>query len=210
MLMHYELKPNQRVYFAKPIGMEGPIKIGCSTMPTTRLLSLMSWCPFPLELLVAIPGGYRMESDIHDCFADAHRHNEWFSPSPDLMKAIGRLKAGEPIEEVIPLGTKKGAMSAQRSRANRHRRTPEMRRQMSYSMRMSWANQKLGIERTIPEDVRQIMSAWTTYRGDKVVPSPEQFARLDEFLANPGAHAVPSGLKRLVPAEPAPPSQEVA
>jgi hypothetical protein len=211
MLTHYDQKPNQRVYFAKPIGMDGPIKIGCSTMPTTRLLTLMSWCPFPLELLAVIKGGYRMEADIHDCFAEAHRHNEWFDPSPDLVRAIERLKAGEPVEAVIPLGTKQGAMSAQRHRVNRHSRTPETRRKMSYSLRMSHVSRRLYKDNMCaPEDVALIMDAWTSYRNpERRIPTPEEFARLDEFLASPKDHAVPQHI-RWPQHYPPPTSQEVA
>lgn len=43
------------VYFVKPVGMDGPIKIGCTTTPAARIESLTIWSPFPLEVLVTIP-----------------------------------------------------------------------------------------------------------------------------------------------------------
>ena len=42
------------VYFIKPIGMDGPIKIGCSVSPDRRRETLEWWCPFPLEILAEI------------------------------------------------------------------------------------------------------------------------------------------------------------
>lgn len=37
---------NTHVYFIKPIGMDGPIKIGCSDKPARRLITLAAWSPF--------------------------------------------------------------------------------------------------------------------------------------------------------------------
>lgn len=56
------------VYFLKPVGMDGPIKIGCSEYPQRRLLNLMAWSPFPLELLAQIDGDESVERRFHAAF----------------------------------------------------------------------------------------------------------------------------------------------
>lgn len=46
------------VYFLRPAGQDGPVKIGCSTAPQSRLEQYMSWAPFPLEIVATVPGGF--------------------------------------------------------------------------------------------------------------------------------------------------------
>lgn len=91
------------MYFLRPIGMQGPIKIGKSQHPRARLASYSNWSPFPLELIVEIPGGLSLEKQIHDCFADAHSHREWFHATPRLLKFIADIAAGMPVAEAVDL-----------------------------------------------------------------------------------------------------------
>lgn len=98
------------VYFAKPIGMAGPIKIGCSSHPADRIQSLMVWSPFPLELLVTVPGSLKLEANLHDCFLDAHLHHEWFQPVPLLLAGIAALQANKPLEEAFDLSARIGSL----------------------------------------------------------------------------------------------------
>ncbi len=79
---------NKYVYFMKPIGFDGPIKIGCSGWPRQRLLDLSAWSPFPLEILGQVPGSRADEYFLHCCFSDIHLHFEWFKSDPKLMQAI--------------------------------------------------------------------------------------------------------------------------
>jgi hypothetical protein len=58
------------VYFIKPVGMDGPIKIGCSNIPEHRLVSLSMWSPFPLEIIGKTPGNLKDEGFLHRCFSD--------------------------------------------------------------------------------------------------------------------------------------------
>lgn len=107
-------QPKKMVYFVKPIGMDGPIKIGCSEMPYDRLKAQMAWSPFPLEILVTIPGDIPLESNIHDCFADSHSHSEWFYFTERLWRAIEHLKAGYSVEKAIDLNDKRGSVRGKR------------------------------------------------------------------------------------------------
>lgn len=86
------------VYFIRPVGMVGPIKIGTTLLPMKRLDKLTHWSPFPLELIGAVTGGHFHETFLHNRFANQHSHKEWFHSSPLLLQTIGRLLSGETFE----------------------------------------------------------------------------------------------------------------
>lgn len=83
-----------RVYFARPVGAEGPVKIGFSVCPEGRLEALTAWSPFPLEIAATIEGDQRLEMAFHTKFAEDHSHREWFKPSPELSQTIEAVRAG--------------------------------------------------------------------------------------------------------------------
>lgn len=89
------------IYFIKPIGMDGPIKIGCSKSPIGRALALSHWSPFPLEVIVEAEGNFKLERHLHFIFRDHLKHSEWFHPCADLMAGIDRVKSGIPVEEAF-------------------------------------------------------------------------------------------------------------
>ena len=89
------------VYFLRPIGMKGPIKIGFSDQPERRLKEMMMWSPFPLELFARVPGNRGLESALHQAFEDAKSHWEWFKPIPELVEAIDRMAAGIPPHDAF-------------------------------------------------------------------------------------------------------------
>ena len=81
-------KPSLRVYFIQA-GENGPIKIGRSTNPMKRLLSLQTGASEPLRLLATIPTvGPQLEAELHREFAHLRLYGEWFSPETDLMDFI--------------------------------------------------------------------------------------------------------------------------
>jgi len=87
------MKPNKFIYFLKPKGMKGPIKIGCSRLPQHRLEAMVRWSPFPLELMGWVQGTSRDEIYLHRCFARDHTHHEWFNWSDHLIATIDRVRA---------------------------------------------------------------------------------------------------------------------
>lgn len=186
-------KRQQWVYFIKPAGMDGPIKIGCSVLPKSRLENLMVWAPYPLEIIGSIPGSFAIEQMIHRKFADLHSHCEWFNTSPELIEAI-RIAIETGSADHIE------AMPGGRSiKSKKKELTPDRRLYLSYSARVRVAENKLRAAMIAawyaPADVCAIIKAWD-YQGyyrDRQsgrTPSPAEFARLDEYLANPGAHSV--------------------
>lgn len=96
------------IYFLRPVGKIGPIKIGFSSDPVGRLGSYMAWSPVALEVIVTTPGNRDLERTIHNCFADCHSHCEWFHPHQRLLTAIKDIKAGVPISKAIDLSDKRG------------------------------------------------------------------------------------------------------
>jgi len=179
-----------KVYFTRPVGMSGPIKIGCTTNIENRLSSLSTWSPFPLELILTIPGDTRLEGTIHDRFARDHLHREWFSPSDGLLTFIRRVISGEDVDTVLScIPNKPGAF-----RKSRRRHYPPWsigrRERASYRSKLFWAARRLGTEDAyaiFPNGVRDIVSLY----GRDVPPiSDAERARLEEILSNPSAHFI--------------------
>ena len=104
---------SEYVYFIKPVGMAGPIKIGVSQYVPERLMKLAVWSPFPLEVAVTIPGNAALETNLHDCLLEHRSHGEWFHPNPPVLELIERLKAGVPIAEAIDLTDTRGSMRSE-------------------------------------------------------------------------------------------------
>ena len=86
------LRPaDEFVYFIQVAG-NGPIKIGYSNNPLSRLQNLQTQCPFKLVLLFAIPGGRLLERQLLREFAPCNIHGEWFWPVEALMARIRDLE----------------------------------------------------------------------------------------------------------------------
>jgi hypothetical protein len=77
-------------YFARPIGLETPIKIGRTITPSGRLLDLR-WHGCRCEYLALIDGNF--EFRFHAKFADWHEGGEWFTATPALLETIDAINA---------------------------------------------------------------------------------------------------------------------
>lgn len=82
------------VYFIKPIGMDGPIKVGCSISPNGRMETLGLWCPLPLELIATVEGGHDLERRFHARYWLSHKGHEWFTPTATMLADIAAINAG--------------------------------------------------------------------------------------------------------------------
>lgn len=100
----------RRVYFLRPVGMEGPIKIGCSLHPRARMTAFNAASPFPLELVAEVVGDLELEKSIHDCFGDDFSHGEWFHASPRLLAFIAAIQAGAPAHEAVDLSERRASV----------------------------------------------------------------------------------------------------
>lgn len=197
----------RHVYFAKPVGMDGPIKIGCSTLPHSRLMQLATWSPFPLEIIGFVPGTFADETFIHQCFADLHTRHEWFMSSPALRETIQAILDGGSIDSARSILKSKGKIRNTLGK----KRSDESRRRQSYNFRIIWACKRLHIETehervyfSAPKDVCEIIERWggNPYRGiDAIPPTDAEIALIDEFLANPALLGIPNQVKRIPKAE---------
>lgn len=96
-------RPEKRVYFMKPVGMDGPIKVGCSVQPASRLKSVSLWSPFPLELICAVPGEHAEENDLHYLLREYQFNGEWFYPNRLLADIIAHaIEHGRLPEISVP------------------------------------------------------------------------------------------------------------
>jgi len=82
------------VYFLRPVGALGPVKIGCSRWPAERIGVYLTWSPVPLEIAACIAGGHHIERVFHERFAHLWSHHEWFREAPELEETIQAIRAG--------------------------------------------------------------------------------------------------------------------
>lgn len=81
----------QWVYFMRPAGLAGPIKIGWSTDPARRARVIGKHQGFPLDVLGRVHGARHLESVLHRHFAADRLGGEWFAPSDTLLETVGTL-----------------------------------------------------------------------------------------------------------------------
>lgn len=82
------------VYFIRPIGSDGPVKIGNSADVQTRLITLDAASWIPLEIAAVIWGGPVLEGRFHALLHSTHIRREWFAASPMLSETITEINAG--------------------------------------------------------------------------------------------------------------------
>jgi hypothetical protein len=178
------------VYFVRPVGMSGPIKIGCSVVPTDRLKAFMSWSPFDLELLVTIPGGRDLEKNIHECFADLHLRHEWFVADRRLSAAIDALVAGLPVDKAIDLSKRAGTIKKAKQGASGWSAHTRLYMSLLHRIRFAAARARKATGR----DLRCLKAAdealLESIRRGKLTPTPEVLARFDEIITHPEQHLV--------------------
>lgn len=93
------------VYFMRPIGVaDAPVKIGCSATPAERAKTYSRTSPFPLEVVLAIPGDFALEGRLHCHFGHLRSHGEWFRPAPELLDLIEDLRSGMFDFDALPTG----------------------------------------------------------------------------------------------------------
>lgn len=76
---------------------KGPVKVGVSNSPSSRMLGLQTGCPFKLELLLSQPmrnraHALRHEADFHAVYEEKRLIGEWFKIDAEL--AIELIEVG--------------------------------------------------------------------------------------------------------------------
>lgn len=92
----------RRVYFIKPVGMDGPIKVGCSLSPDMRRKTLETWSPFALEVVAEIEGDFDLEARFHALFQETHQRREWFGWSKRIAAVLAAINDGTFAVETLP------------------------------------------------------------------------------------------------------------
>jgi len=85
------LRQRSMVYFIQ-VGCDGPIKIGRSISPLTRLATLQTGHSQILRLLVTTPGGDELEHALHEKLGLHRIRGEWFAPHADVLAQIAAYK----------------------------------------------------------------------------------------------------------------------
>lgn len=192
------------VYFIRPVGMEGPVKIGYSAKPQKRLMELSVWSPFPLEIAAIVPGNSFLEHALHQKFSAQHSHREWFSPSEELTNLIAALSSGMSIQEAIDLSDADHRKPARQ----RGPRPPKMRIYLRWRIGAAGAKDRstngwragkwIGHqERHYPNDLAdaeiELLRKW----AKDEIELPENFhpVEVEKFISDPIKHGVPHSIK---------------
>lgn len=178
-----------RVYFARCRGMVGPIKIGFTIAPEMRVKTLSTWAPFPVELIVSIPGGLELERRVHRRFAHLHSHREWFEAGADLLGFIARLLDGVPAHDAIDLDAATGEIRTKRSWTGRARKRASYASRLRHAVERAQAD--AGLRLYSPADADAIITRWQQNKD----PSSAEIARLEEVIGDPGAHCVSGAIR---------------
>lgn len=172
------------VYFIKPVGIAGPIKIGCSEYVDVRLACLAAWSPLPLEIVVTIPGSFDLERNIHECLARSYSHKEWFHATDEVTGLVGKLLAGVPIEEALDL-------SARHPRAWRSFRHEPRGKNSLYRVHLTRVRQararSKGIDGAVHLPTASVWKALESLKWQRDTDRTD-LSVIDSYVANPVAH----------------------
>lgn len=84
-------QPSLYTYFIQvedPNQHAGPIKIGCARDVRARLSQLQTSSPYDLWLIGYVPGGEKLERELHKKYAHLHLRGEWFRATEDLERDL--------------------------------------------------------------------------------------------------------------------------
>lgn len=164
------------VYFIRPVG-GGPVKIGCSHLPTSRLAAMTVWSPLLLEIVATIPGDQKLELRFHAAFKADWSHGEWFNPSERLDGVIDAIQSGRFNTDCLPAkGCRLGRKAPLMTQGRRLR--------LSLNSRMREPFRAYYTCNSLSDLAREAEFA-TPERQAEIV------ATIQAAIENPGAHAKP-------------------
>lgn len=171
--------PLNYVYFLRPIGAEGPVKIGQSRCPLIRLKAISSWSPVELEIAAHTPGARSLEARLHALFAKERLHGEWFSSSVALSALITDIQRGEFDADSLP--------------SERVRGDSNWTDVSRFSVSMAAALRRVGTRVSIPDSVRIARErfAYGKWRGVDRHQHPDDARVVIEWLARHGEFVSP-------------------
>lgn len=160
----------KRVYFIRPIGMVGPVKIGVSKSPDGRRKTLETWAPFPLEIVAEIEGDGVLERRFHARFRDSYVRHEWFNWTPELGQVIMSINDGTFDDSILP---------------------PPCLMYLRHTPRKPWTEaQKVraSYRRRIEKAFRETRFYFEHNSWELDYSDPATLARIDAYLADPASH----------------------
>lgn len=162
------------IYFIRPVGCVGPIKIGCSVAPEGRMNTMLGWSPIPLEIAACAPGENADEAALHHRFASLALHGEWFGVDGDLAAVIEEVaETGKlPSLAPAPTSTTNRCIASIKSRLTKEISTAE---EHAFGFRMN-----LGTGR--PEHIWRIIDGISGPFA--TVPTPQEQQALVQYVAD--------------------------
>lgn len=94
-----------RVYFLRPAGEQGPIKIGSSREPASRLRTYQIWSPVMLEIVTTCAAHPNTERFLHRHFIADYMHGEWFRWSAGLQAVMDHITSHGSLPDWVIEGT---------------------------------------------------------------------------------------------------------
>jgi hypothetical protein len=177
---------NKCVYFMRPIGKRGPIKIGCSIRPAKRLRDVEIWSPDLLEIVATAPGDHAHERSLHGLFAEQRRHGEWFNWSKRLGDLIDHVIANGTLPPLaVPSGPKEWKEFRSKQSGKMPRRDP-VSHQAKYriSKKVRAAEMRAfgfdSHDHVRPEEVQAILESYQGFGSP--LPTAAQLELLDDYV----------------------------
>lgn len=86
--------PSGQIYFllCRPEGSLGRVKIGWTRSLRNRIRAVETSSPYPIELIVSVPGNSNHEKKLHWLFSGLRSHGEWFDAADNLLDFISSVK----------------------------------------------------------------------------------------------------------------------
>lgn len=181
-----------RVYFIKPVGMDGPIKVGCSYSPEGRRKTLDTWSPFALEIIAEIDGDFQLERRFHALFAETHQRREWFGMSKRMAATIAAINDGSFDVATLPapIHISSKPRSGNGSRVDEW--SPARRFSVAY-----WARRKACQRRGMPTSIHwPYFGTWGVADGNRYRPyTRDEIVSFEHFAAQMTAQYGHDGMK---------------
>lgn len=148
------------VYFIRAVDNTGPIKIGSSWLPHHRLVQMSCWSPIQLTVLAKTEGDEFHERALHDKFADARLHGEWFQPVPELFELVNAVIDGATFDS---LGIEPAKFSTRAGKTEATRLKQGLTLRLNWALRAAkghWFYTPEEAGKFLPDDVRLAVKQW--------------------------------------------------
>lgn len=188
------------IYFMRPVGAEGPVKIGCSIKPRSRLSQYLSWSPFMLEIVATAPGTHRLERSLHKIFDRDRLHGEWFAASRELLEMIAYVVEHGAVPPVPLVSNDPRYPEPVRKMTANHKAKVLLSCRIGHAERHAFGSAYTADKERRPARITAIMES---YSGAGVpVPVGEELAEIEDYIAalwdrpkhgKPPRHAVWNG-----------------